>query len=126
MVNSQFVLADVVDSHDKRVCQRIELNKTVQLTLSDGRHIAGVTKDISLGGLRIAINQATDMDIINAAESAAILQVQFSDGQLSTEFPCSIVRCDVATVCLQLDKKKSATFGMMMTRGAFKQKTSKH
>ncbi|MCP3849596.1 MAG: PilZ domain-containing protein [Gammaproteobacteria bacterium] len=126
MVTSQFVSQGADEQHDKRVCQRVELNKTVHITLSNGQHISGITEDLSLGGLRVTVKDATEMEVINTAEAIAMLQIQFADGQLSTKFPCSIVRCEIGSVCLQLDKKKSASFGMMMTRGTFKKKTSNH
>ena len=125
MVNSMLTSPDGLDGKDKRVCQRVGLNKQVRLKLADGQLINGITEDVSLGGVRISIDDAFGYNI-EKTEQMAVLQIRFTDGQLSPEYPCTIVRCDTDSVCLQLDKKKAASFGMMMTRGALKQKKSNH
>ncbi|MCW8929869.1 MAG: PilZ domain-containing protein [Gammaproteobacteria bacterium] len=122
MVNSILSSPESSESLDKRVCQRIELNKQIQLRLADGQIIYGTTEDISLGGLRIATSDTLDSTIIRTSEQVAMLQIKLLDGQLSPEYPCHIVRCDAGYICLKLDKKKAASFGMMLTRGALKQK----
>jgi hypothetical protein len=106
------------ESQEKRVCQRLELNRRVQISLANGQLIHGLTEDISLGGLRIKTDDKFDMD--TAYDQIAILQVLLDDKQLSAEYPCRIVRCREGAMCLQLDKKKAAAFGMMLTRGLLK------
>ena len=122
MVKSILSSLDSQEQQDKRVCQRIELNKQVQLKLADGQIINGLTEDISLGGLRIATEDSVEsINAKNAAQSA-LLQIKFLDGQLSPEYQCTIVRCGPGSICVKLDKKKAASFGMMLTRGVLKQK----
>ena len=122
MVNSLLSFTDGSQQQDKRVCQRIELNKQVQLKLSDGQIINGTTEDISLGGLRLITDDNYEHDKLISIKQIALLQVLFPDGQQSPEYPCTIVRCDSGSICLKLDKKKAASFGMMMTRGSLKKK----
>ncbi|WP_198264342.1 PilZ domain-containing protein [sulfur-oxidizing endosymbiont of Gigantopelta aegis] len=109
-----------IKSQEKRVCQRLELNRRVQLSLANGQLIKGLTEDISLGGVRIKTDDKFEVDAFY--EQTAILQVLLDDELLSAEFPCHIVRCHENAMCLQLDKKKAAAFGLMLTRGLLKQK----
>ena len=122
MVNNILSSLDGSEHQEKRVCQRIELNKQVQLKLADGQIINGTTEDISLGGLRLSIDDTFEITRIKNTEQIAMLQIKFMDGQLSAEYPCTIVRCDTESVCLKLDKNNAASFCMMMTRGTLKQK----
>ncbi len=110
------------DEQEKRVCQRLELNRQVQIKLADGQLIKGLTEDISLGGLRVVVSESFAELDVSKINSRALLQFTFIDGQLSPEFLCTIVRCDPGSFCLKLDKKKAASFGMMLTRGALKKK----
>ncbi len=110
------------DEQEKRVCQRLDLNRQVQIKLANGQVVKGLTEDISLGGLRVAVDENALNMSVNIADSPALLQISFIDGQLSPEFSCTIVRCDLSSICLKLDKNKAASFGMMLTRGALKKK----
>lgn len=121
MANSQISFSDGIQRQDKRVCQRVEINKQVQLKLSDGKIIQGTTEDISLGGLRFITDNSFDHHTLSSNEQIAFLQIIFQDGQVSPEYPCNIMRCDSGSICLKLDRKKAASFGMMMTRGSLKQ-----
>ena len=125
MVNSIITFPDGSEQQEKRICQRIELNKQVQLQLADGQLIIGSTEDISLGGLRLITGTAFNHECLLDTEQIALLKIVFPDGQLSSEFPCTIVRCDSGSICLKLDKKKAASFGMMLTRGSLRQKKKK-
>lgn len=112
---------------EKRVCQRIELNRSVQLKLADGQIINGLTDDVSLGGLKIITRDNFENNMLSDdSAQMALLQIKFIDGHLSTEYPCSIVRYEPSSICLKLDKKKASSFGMTLTRGALKQAMNRH
>lgn len=122
MVEEQIPSSFSHEQQEKRVCQRIEFNRSVQLKLADGHIINGLTDDISLGGLKIITRDNFENNILsNHPEQKALLQIKFVDGRLSSEYPCFIVRYESSSICLKLDKKKAASFGMMLTRGVFKQ-----
>ncbi len=119
----EFIASPIsAEQQEKRVCQRIEINRSVQLQLENGLTIKGLTDDVSLGGVKIITRDEIDSSLLETQiNKVAIVQVIFVDGQLSAEYPCSIVRCESGAICLELDKKKAASFGMMLTRGSFKQ-----
>ena len=104
---------------EKRLCQRIKLNRQMQLTLADGQIIRGVTENISLRGMRIITHDIHETRQTDTEQTASI-QIKFANEQLSPAYPCSIVRYESDSVCLQLDSKKAASFGMMLTRGTLK------
>ena len=107
---------------DRRVCERIDHNRVVVLKLDNSHELTGTTNDISLGGVCISTQETIEQKWLGQSVN---LMVKGMDGELSPEFPCTIVRCDNGnTVCLQLDKDKAAQFGTMLTRGIFKRKVS--
>ena len=107
---------------ERRVCQRIEINRSVQLKFADGHIINGLTDDISLGGLKIITRDNFEDNMIsNQRDQIALLQIKFIDGHLSSEYPCSIVRYESSAICLKMDKKTAVSFSMMLTKGAFRQ-----
>lgn len=122
MTNRIMSSSDSSVQQEKRICQRIGLNKQVQLKLADGQIINGITEDLSLGGLKIITEDTLESETIKDVEQIALLQIKFMDGQLSSEYPCTVVRCGTGSLSLKLDKKKAASFGMMLTSGTFKQK----
>jgi hypothetical protein len=109
---------------EKRVCERVDHNRPVLLKLSSGKFINGFTQNVSLGGVRVKI-QGTNTDDINFEEipsQSASLQVKLTDETLSSKFPCTIVRCESGMLCLEIEKKKAASFGIMLMRGVLKRK----
>lgn len=109
---------------EKRVCQRIDINRSVQVKLAGGQIISGLTDDISLGGLKIITRDNVENTMLSHhPDQIALLQIKYVDGHLSSEYPCSIVRHESGAVCLKLDKKKAASFCIILTKGSFKKIT---
>lgn len=104
---------------DRRVCERIVLNRNVVVDLDNGQKINGVTVDISLGGVCISVNDNLNTDV---RRQTANLFIKDREGNLSPEFPCTIVRQGENSLCLKLDRTKSSKFGIMLTKGLFKKK----
>lgn len=118
MVSSSFSQSQ----QEKRICQRIELNRSVQVKLPDGSIITGLTDDISLSGLKV-ITRDFSINYLSTdqAELMASLQLKSVDGSLSNEYPCSIVRVEPGVICLKMDSKRAASFSLLLTQGIFKQ-----
>ncbi|MCU7938602.1 MAG: PilZ domain-containing protein [gamma proteobacterium symbiont of Bathyaustriella thionipta] len=111
------------NQQEKRVCQRIEHNRSVQLRLADGHIINGLTDDVSLGGLKIITRDNIENTMLtNQSQQNVVLQIKYVDGQLSSEYPCSIARLESGAICLKLDKKKAVSFGMLLTKNMFRRK----
>ena len=121
MEKNRLTFSDNQEQQEKRVCQRIELNRQVQIKLADGQIINGLTEDVSLGGLRVTIQDSFEYTGLKSVEQVVLLRIKFSDDQFSPEYPCTIVRFEADAVCLKLNKNNAASFGMMLTRGALKQ-----
>ena len=107
------------NNDDRRVCERIVLNRNVQVDLASGQKINGITVDISLGGVCISVQEDLNENFL---QQNARLFIKDREGNLSPEFPCSVVRQGANRLCLQLDRAKSAQFAMMLTKGLFKKK----
>ncbi len=107
------------NNDDRRVCERIVLNRNVQVDLASGQKINGITVDISLGGVCISVQEDLKESFL---QQNARLFIKDREGNLSPEFPCSIVRQSENSLCLQLDRAKSTQFGIMLTKGLFKKK----
>ena len=107
------------NNDDRRVCERIVLNRNVLVDLEGGRTINGITVDISLGGVCISVQEELDESFL---QQNARLFIKDRDDNLSPEFPCTIVRQGENRLCLKLDRAKSTQFGIMLTKGLFKKK----
>jgi len=103
---------------EKRVCQRIELNKPVQLTFSNGQIVDAITDNISLGGLSILMQNVID----NKPGERISIQLKDTNGKVSSAYECTIVRRSGTHIYVELDKQKAASFGLMLTRGTLKMK----
>lgn len=105
---------------EKRIGQRIELNRSVQVKFADGQIINGLTDNVSLGGLKIITRDNFANNILSDASGKMImLQIKFVDGHLSDEYPCSIARHETSAICFKLDKKKAASFGSTLRQSVF-------
>ena len=119
---SNFSTASTGDASEKRTCQRIQLNRHVQVNLASGQVISGFTDDISLGGIKVSISEPIDDIALQDSERSASLQIKMIDGRLSNEFVCSVVRYGESSISLQMDRKKAAAFGLAITSGVLKKK----
>lgn len=109
----------ILNSDERRICERIVLNRNVLVALINGQQLNGITIDISLGGVCIAVQEKLEH---NLQQQTAQLFIKDKEGNLSPEFPCTIVRQGGDSLCLKLDRAKSSKFGMMLTKGLFKKK----
>ncbi len=104
---------------DRRLCKRFSLERPVKLTLDSGLIINAMTDDVSLGGVKVTSPE----EFKDCSGASAVLQLWLDDEHLSAEFSCKIVRCESQVISLELERKKAAAFGMLVTRGLLKQKS---
>jgi len=108
-------------SSDRRVCDRVAHTRKVAIKLGEKLWVNGRTSDISLGGVNVTIEDELNQQWL---EQSALLYIKDGNDELSPEFPCTIVRIDAQSLCLQLDRKKAAQFGILLTRKIFKRRSS--
>ena len=109
-----------IKNPDRRACDRIEYRQSVVLKLGQEYFVNGVTQNISLGGVCVLTD---DHIASNFTGQTGSLFIKNKDGELSQEFTGTIMRMDSNSVCLKFDKSRAAQFGILITRGIFKQKT---
>jgi len=106
-----------MNASEQRLCSRINLTRSVILTLDNGNVIHATTDDLSLGGVKVF----TLEDVTDCTGQTAELQIKLHDDQLSKVFNCEIVSCESKLLRLKLDRKQATTFGMLIAKGALLQ-----
>lgn len=104
---------------ERRTCQRLALNKTLQVEFASGERISGESLDISLGGVLLKVKQLPEGVREN---QSARLYIILHDGEISTGYPCTIIRKTHNCLGLQLDMQHAAGFGKELTHGIFSRK----
>jgi len=101
---------------NRRVCDRLSLNRKVVLELDNGEILVGETDDISLRGVLLNVDLLPEGDVLGMK---ATLFVIGDGGEHSSGFPCKVVRLKDMSIALELDKKVVAAFGQLITREVF-------
>ncbi|MBF0135626.1 MAG: PilZ domain-containing protein [Magnetococcus sp. DMHC-1] len=75
------------NSGEKRQFERLPTNEPATLIFPDGRRIAGITKDIGMGGYLFVPEQS---DIIPTSGEACRIEVELFYGRF-TDLPCTVL-----------------------------------
>jgi len=97
---------------NRRVCNRIGVNRTLLLEFDNGDILRGRTIDISPRGVLMATETQAEPAMLGVAGTLYIIS---GEGQFSIGYPCRIVRVKNDSVALEIHKNAAAAFGAYMT-----------
>lgn len=98
---------------NKRVCNRINLTRTLLLELNNGAIVQGRSVDISPRGALMKADVSPEGELRGKAGTLFIIS---DAGQFSIGYPCKVVRHDDSSIALEIDKKAAAAFGNHITK----------
>ncbi|MCF6194897.1 MAG: response regulator, partial [Kangiellaceae bacterium] len=105
------------ETKEKRSCDRLILKREIKLTLEDKTIVSATSRDISLSGVKLI----TSDNVQNCTGQSATIQFVLEGNELSTAFPCLVVRHESQLISLQMECKKAAAFGLLLSKDVFKQ-----
>lgn len=103
---------------EKRSCDRIGINRTINISLADGTMLGGVTMNISLGGVLLKPDRDISEQYLGSSASFTLV-CKFG---VSSVYLCKIIRISGDLISLEVDKKAAIKFGKELTRGIFARK----
>ena len=106
------VESNKMNSIENRVCERLNIEKTLKLYLQPHETITCKSTDISLGGM----NLITD-SILNTQYLGKDAEITID--QIDRIFNCKIVRVNQNQLAIEIDNKQKASFGMSLTENMF-------
>jgi hypothetical protein len=98
---------------NQRVCNRINLTRTLLVELDTGDVLEGRTVDISPRGALMKTELSPDAELLGVAGTLFIIS---DEGHFSIGYPCKVVRLKGRSIALEVDKKAAAAFGNYMTK----------
>lgn len=107
------------ETDDRRSCQRLTLNKAMQVALPSGERLSGESLDVSLGGVLVRFRTLPE----DIRENQSVkLHLVLHDGDISPGYDCTVIRRTENCLGLQLDLKQAADFGKQLSQGLFTRK----
>lgn len=97
---------------DKRVCERLNIQKELKLYLINNDMLECKSTDISLGGINLISNTSIDTNYLGTDAALTI-------NEADKLFNCKIVRINDNQLAVEIDKKQAASFGMTLTQNMF-------
>ena len=102
---------------NRRICDRLSLNRRMLLELDSGDILVGESEDISLRGVLLQTDGLFEGDLQG---NQGTLYVFGDGGKQSNGFRCRVVRIKGTALALELDKKVVAAFGHYLTNDLFR------
>ncbi|MGD8671895.1 MAG: PilZ domain-containing protein [Thiogranum sp.] len=100
------------ENPDQRVCNRINVTRTLLLELDNGDILEGRTVDISPRGALFETDVPPEGDLLGIAGTFFIIS---DEGRFSIGYPCKVVRLKDRAIAIEINKKAAAAFAHDMT-----------
>jgi hypothetical protein len=98
---------------NRRVCDRLSVNRTLLLELDNGEILQGQSSDISPRGALMKPDTPPRDELLGLAGTLYIIS---EEGHFSVGYPCKVVRLKQEFIALEISKKAAAAFGNYMAR----------
>ena len=92
---------------NRRVCDRLPLTRRLLLEIVNGDILTGQSVDISPRGVLMKSDTPAEGALLGMAGTLFIIS---DKGQFSIGYPCRVVRLEISSLALEIDKKAAAAF----------------
>jgi hypothetical protein len=98
---------------NERICNRLNLHRTLLLELDNGEMLQGRSADISPRGALLKTDARPEGELLGMAGTLFIIS---DEGYFSVGYPCKVARQEAGSIALEIDKKAAAAFGNYLTK----------
>jgi hypothetical protein len=98
---------------NKRICNRLDLHRTLLLELDNGEILQGRTVNLSPRGALLRTDARPVGELLGRAGTLFIIS---DEGHFSVGYPCKVARQEGDAIALEVDRKAAAAFGNYLTR----------
>ena len=98
---------------NERVCNRINMPRTLLLELVSGDVLRGKSVDLSPRGVLVKMDAVLETDLMGQAVTLFIIS---PEGEFSIGYPCTVVRQEHGAVALEVNRNSAAAFGNYLTK----------
>jgi hypothetical protein len=98
---------------NRRVCDRLNLTRRLLLEIANGDILTGQSVDISPRGVLMKSDRPPEVALLGMAVTLYIIS---DKGQFSIGYPCRVIRLEISSIALEIDKKAAAAFGNHMAK----------